>query len=78
MSAGTKKKLQVGGIAVYVGSPVGPSGSIRVGDRVRVIRIIGTAARIIPANAAATSKKAMREAFASDGVGVNVDFLVAV
>jgi hypothetical protein len=49
---------------------------IRTGDRVRIVRIIGTAARIIPASAPATSKKAMLAAFARDGVGVDNSFLI--
>ncbi len=72
------KKLKVGGIAVYVGSPVGPNGSIRGGDRVRVVRIIGSAVRIIPASAPVPTKLAMRDAFAELGVGVDSAFLVPV
>lgn len=72
----TPTKLRVGGTAIYVGSPAGPAGSIRTGDRVRVIRIIGTAARIIPASVPATSKKAMLAAFERGGVGVSTDFLI--
>ena len=67
------KKLRVGGTAIYVGSN---AGSIHTGARVRIIGIIGTAARIIPAAAAATSKKAMRAAFEQGGIGVNTDFLI--
>ena len=68
-------KLRIGGTAIYVGSNAGP---IRTGDRVRVIRIIGTAARIIPATAAASSKKAMLAAFERGGIGVSTDFLIPV
>ena len=67
------KKLRVGGTAIFVGSNAGP---IRTGDQVRIIRIIGTAARIIPASATATSKQAMRAAFERGGIGVNTDFLI--
>lgn len=70
------KKLQIGGTAIYVGTSLGPPVSIRTGDRVRIIRIIGTAARIIPATVPATSKKAMLTAFERGGVGVNTDFLI--
>lgn len=67
-------KLKIGGTATYVGSNLG---SIRPGDRVRIIRLIGTAARIIPASVAVTSKQAMRTAFARDGWGVDTDFLIS-
>lgn len=68
--------LRVGGTAVYVGSDAGPGGIIKRGDRVRVVRIIGTAARVVPAGLPATSKKAMRRAFAEHGVGVSDAFLI--
>lgn len=70
------KSLRVGGTAVYIGSNAGPGGMIKRGDRVRVVRLIGTAARVVPAGLPATSKKAMRQAFADQGVGVSDAFLI--
>lgn len=70
------KTLKVGGTATYVGGNVGPGGAIKRGDRVRVVRIIGSAARIVPASLPATSKRAMRAAFLESGVGVSDAFLI--
>ncbi len=69
-------QLRVGGTATYVGSNVGPGGAIKHGDRVRIVRIIGSAARIVPARLPATSKQAMRSAFLESGVGVSDAFLI--
>lgn len=69
-------QLRVGGTATYVGSPAGPGGAIKRGDRVRVVRIIGSAVRVIPASIPATSKRAMLDAFTRGGVGVSDAFLI--
>lgn len=67
------RSLRVGGTAIYVGSNVGPGGAIRSGDRVRIVRIIGTAVRVVPLHAINFRHP---RAFAEHGVGVNDAFLI--
>lgn len=69
--------LKVGGVYLYVGSPVGP-GPIKAGDKVRVVRVIGSAVRIIPSFIKIKRRADMDAAFLTSGVGVNEDFLVPV
>lgn len=70
-------KLQVGRVYQYIGSPVGP-GPIKAGDKVRVVRVIGSAVRIIPSFIKIRRKADMDAAFSTAGVGVNEDFLIPV